>query len=307
MERVKIKSIREVKSYDKYDLEIKDNHNFFANDILVHNCRCITVVKENNIKIYSRTGKEFLTLDKIKDSIKSNSTMPNPPYVLDGEVCIVDEDDNEDFTAIMKLIKKKDFTIENPRYKIFDIFKIEDFENHKSEEIFSDRLIELNKIKDSNKILDVVEQTKVKGKAHLEEIIKEADKSGYEGVMLQKDVIYEGKRSNNLLKIKKFKDKEFKVLQTENSKIRYIDYDGNNIPFEKEELMLKSVIIKYKGNNVSVGSGFSIEQRKQFCKNPELIIGKIITVKYFETTMVNGIESLRFPTLKAIHGDKRTT
>jgi len=283
-----------------------DKFNYYASRKL-DGCRCITVVKEDEIKIYSRTGKEFLTLDKIKNAIRNNITMPKPPYVLDGEVCIVDEDDNEDFAAIMKLIKKKDFTIDSPRYKVFDILKIEDFENHKSEEIFSERIKKLNKIKDSNKTLDIVEQIIIDDQGHLEQMIKEADELGYEGTMLQKDVIYEGKRSNNLLKVKKFKDKEFKVLSTENSEIRYIDYDDNGVAFEKSEVMLKSVVVKHKGNNVSVGSGFSIEQRRRFYENPELIIGKIITVKYFETTIVDGIESLRFPTLKVIHGDKRTT
>ena len=39
MKIVKIKSIKKVSNYSpRYDLTIKDNHNFFANGILVHNC-----------------------------------------------------------------------------------------------------------------------------------------------------------------------------------------------------------------------------------------------------------------------------
>lgn len=35
---VKIKSIKVIPNEDVYDITVKDNHNFFANDILVHNC-----------------------------------------------------------------------------------------------------------------------------------------------------------------------------------------------------------------------------------------------------------------------------
>ena len=39
MKTVKLKSIKKVKSKSKrYDISVKDNHNFFANGILVHNC-----------------------------------------------------------------------------------------------------------------------------------------------------------------------------------------------------------------------------------------------------------------------------
>ena len=39
MKVCKIKSIKKIKNKSKkYDLQIKDNHNYFANDILVHNC-----------------------------------------------------------------------------------------------------------------------------------------------------------------------------------------------------------------------------------------------------------------------------
>ena len=44
MQTVKIKSITKLNNkFDKFDLEIQDNHNFFANNILVHNCRCVSM------------------------------------------------------------------------------------------------------------------------------------------------------------------------------------------------------------------------------------------------------------------------
>ena len=75
---------------------------------------------------------------------------------------------------------------------------------------------------------------------------------------------------------------------------------------ECEEEMLSCVYIKHKDHTVRVGSGFSIEKRQDFYKNPDAILGKIITVQYFEETKnQEGGISLRFPTFKVLHGDAR--
>ena len=89
---------------------------------------------------------------------------------------------------------------------------------------------------------------------------------------------------------------------TVNGEIRFINKDY------KEETMegLSSVVITHKGFKVNVGSGFSIKQRKLYKEHPELIIGKTITVKYFEETInQDGGISLRFPTIKHIYEDGR--
>jgi DNA ligase-1 len=76
---------------------------------------------------------------------------------------------------------------------------------------------------------------------------------------------------------------------------------------EHEETMLSCVTINHKGYSVRVGSGFSIEQRQEFYKNPRKILGQIITVQYFtESKNQDGGLSLRFPTFKILHGSSRT-
>jgi DNA ligase-1 len=70
--------------------------------------------------------------------------------------------------------------------------------------------------------------------------------------------------------------------------------------------MLSAIKIPYKGNTVSVGSGFSIEQRQEFYKNPKKILGKTVTIQYFEETLnEQGLYSLRFPVLKHIYDSGR--
>ena len=68
--------------------------------------------------------------------------------------------------------------------------------------------------------------------------------------------------------------------------------------------MLSQVYIEHKGHRVKVGSGFSQEQRIKY--TTEEIIGKTITVQYFEETINDeGIPSLRFPVVKHIYENGR--
>lgn len=270
--------------------------------------RCLAVYKDGKVKLFSRTGKEFLTLDKVKEAIKEEiyndaPHIPSLDFVLDGEICIVDSNENENFTDVMKEIRKKDHTIENPRYKIFDLISYQDFIDKKSKTTFSDRYENYMKIESPSGILDPVEQTVIKNTEHFEEMSAYADNHGWEGLIIRKDVPYAGKRSKNMLKVKSFNDAEYKVIGIETGPFRIISEDTG---LEVEEEMLASVVIEHKGSQVNVGSGFSLNERRQFFDNPKDIVGKKITVQYFEESVdKDGDLSLRFPTLKTIHGVER--
>ena len=68
--------------------------------------------------------------------------------------------------------------------------------------------------------------------------------------------------------------------------------------------MLSQVWIEHKGHKVKVGSGFTQEQRLQYVDGS--IVGKTITVQYFEETKNDkGGISLRFPTVKHIYENER--
>ena len=70
--------------------------------------------------------------------------------------------------------------------------------------------------------------------------------------------------------------------------------------------MMAQAYIIHKGHQVKVGSGWNQEQRLKYEANPELIIGKTITVQYFEETKnQKGGISLRFPTVKHVFENGR--
>ena len=71
--------------------------------------------------------------------------------------------------------------------------------------------------------------------------------------------------------------------------------------------MLSQVWIEHKGHRVKVGSGWTFCKRQRLQYMDGSIVGKTITVQYFEETHNDkGGISLRFPTVKIVHGfDKR--
>lgn len=261
--------------------------------------RCLTVIDMfGEVKFFSRQGKEFLTLDNLKMDIKALGLTNT---VFDGEVCIVDENMNEDFAGIIKEIKRKDHTIANPYYYIFDMLDLEDFNDKVSKDNFAKRLVNLRTYVQETKMIGILEQLECSD-AIFDLMMEKSKKGGWEGLMLRKNSTYKGKRSNEILKVKQMFDDEYVVVDLENDYHRVI-VDGQEI----EEMMLKNVIIEHKGNRVQVGSGFSHEQRRHFYENPDEILGKQITVQYFEeTTNKNGTHSLRFPVIKAVYENMRT-
>lgn len=260
--------------------------------------RCLTVIDENgDVKFFSRAGKPFLTLDALKPSIRK---MGLKNMVLDGEICMTDENGDEDFQGIIKEIKKKDHTIKTPKFFVFDLLTIDEFESKISNRILSERLDLAKKTIEDGELIEVLSQH-IGDEDVFINMMKESKDNGWEGLMIRKNTTYQGKRSNDILKVKQFFDAEYTVIDIENDTNRVI-VDGKEV----EEMMMRNVVIEHKGTRVQVGSGFSHEQKRLYFKQPELILGKQITVQYFEETHnKNGGISLRFPTVKAIYEAKR--
>ena len=263
--------------------------------------RCLTVIDANGEpKFFSRQGKEFLTLDHLKLDIKALGLKNT---VLDGEVCILNENGNEDFAGIIKEIKRKDHTIVKPYYWMFDMLSMEDFNSKTSEITFGQRITDLLDLSLGKglTLIGVLPQ-EICNDQIFSAMMAQSKANGWEGLMLRKDAAYKGKRSDEILKVKQMFDDEYIVVDLENDVHRVI-VDGAEV----EELMLKNVIIEHKGNQVRVGSGFSHEQRRHYFENPNEILGKQITVQYFEESQSkSGEYSLRFPVIKAVYDGVRT-
>ena len=291
-------SVALAKEYDgKCDWQ---NDNWWASRKL-DGVRCLAVVNyEGECTLYSRMGKELTTLNKVKEAIEATGIINT---VFDGEICLIDENGNEDFQGVMKQLRRKDHQIENPAYMIFDMIHKPNFDNQEGGPILSERLRALRGFLTgrfiNSDILRYTHQYVITDGRHFDKWGQLATDNKWEGFMLRKDVTYEGKRTKNLLKVKKFFDAEYEVID--------FDIDDHEIVVDGRSetvQMLSQVWIEHKGHKVKVGSGWTHEQRLKYIDGS--IVGKIITVQYFEETKNDkGGISLRFPTVKHIHGNKR--
>lgn len=283
------------KEYDPEKHKINSKH-FLSRKL--DGVRCLVFIRANNkknagldIRFYSRNGKEFLTLDTLRRSIETHWNGPTD-IILDGEVCLVDENMNEDFSSIMQEIRRKDHTIENPFLFVFDTYPIEYFGRSYSDISYGEYGSKEGPefLKNLHRIAWLPQVT-VTSEEELDLIVS-SKPAHWEGFILRKNVPTEFKRSQNLLKIKSFRESDYRIINVTL---------GSMMMNGREESCISALEIEHKGELVRVGSGLSWEQRVAWYKNPEEIIGKTVTVKYFsESQDKHGNLSLRFPILKRI-------
>lgn len=274
----------------------------------------VTVDNDCNVRVeyYSRQGKLFETLNNLDIAFEQLfRTRPNSHWVVDGEVCIIDDNGHENFQGLMSLVRRKDYTIEHPRFNAFDILTLDEFWGHAKSPKFSERLQRLHDLyneatngssQDINRVFDILQQERLTTRDQFDRWMDKRIAGDWEGLMVRKDVPYEGKRSNNLLKIKPMKDDEYVVTGLIEGDLTYNTTNGSEVIHG-----VSALTITHKGNQVKVGSGLSKDQRLRWIEHPEEIIGKTITVKYFEETQdaKTGEYSLRFPTLVYVYDGER--
>lgn len=250
-----------------------------------------------NGKLISRQGIEFKGLEHIIRELSNYGK----DYIFDGELIRKNTDglsDNENFTIGTGIINSDEEDKSCIEFVIFDMADKLDFLVHgKSKQDYRIRRGMLNGIAEDCQNCDSVRVVPViyygSDPNMIDHYLEYAESMGWEGLMLNKNAPYVCKRTTDLIKIKKFKYSDLKIVGYE---------EGTN----KYEGMLGAVIVDYKGNTVNVGSGFTDEQREEYWKIREELIGKIVEVKYKDVTKdkKTGLESLQFPVFQRIREDK---
>lgn len=269
--------------------------------------RCICVINNESISFYSRQGKEFYTLGVLEYFIREK-VGTSTQLVLDGEVVIKGDDNN--FKLVVGEIKKKNHTIENPQFVVFDAISLEGFYKGKEEESFHQRLdrLRVNHItQDITQTVYKLEQTMIEfsdvsmSSIHWNNLVNESTNNNWEGLMLRKaSSQYIAKRTKDLLKYKLFKEEEFIVTE---AIIDDLTFTEGGVTFKEKTLSAISItnVGETKYLVCNVGSGFTREERRKYFSNPREIVGKLVTIKFFEVfTNEQGIQSLRFPVFKGV-------
>ena len=247
--------------------------------------RCI-VTKDG---MFSRHGKEIISAPHIRRSLdKVFEKYPN--LVLDGE--LYNHDLNADFNRIISLARKTRPTEEDLKesekyiqYWIYDLPSCpEDFHTRNWELI----RLWVNEEKYFDKYCVCVETHPVTCDEEVQHRLEGYLDHGYEGAIVRLNKPYENKRTNSLLKVKKFEDEEFSILDIEEGRGNLAGKAGR-------------IIVDVDGKRVSAGLKFSHDDAADIWRNREQYIGKKATVKYFSRTPDG---SLRFP--KCIQIDRES-
>lgn len=267
MQKLTISKIEVVPAtFDRYDIQVNNTQNFFANGMLVHNCRMLTIVYPNGkVDQYSRNGKELVNFDKIKQQIAKNAIFFAEPVVLDGEIM------SASFQDLMKQARRKtDVQADDSVLNLFDIITLAEFQAGIGKHRQLDRSYSLATWFEQNKDhlpnVTVIGQEMVDldtqiGRDRLLEINKAALEGKYEGIMLKDpQAVYECKRSRNWLKMKPFIEESLTATAVEEGKAdsKFVGTMGA-IVFEG--------VVDGKKVKVSCGGGYSIKQRAQIWAN----------------------------------------
>lgn len=240
------------------------------------------------VKFYSRVGQLIEGLVEIDAEMKE--FMPRN-FALDGELTIsnyFEMPSKDAYKAASKIIRLKGDTPKTGlTYRVFDCMTAEEFLSQKCDKTYFERRETLATFAVVAEHIEVLPVLYI-GDDTSEVItwLNKVTANGGEGVMLNlASAEYVWGRTWNLMKVKKFTSLDLEVVGVEEGSGRLAGTLG-------------AIHVRYKdGNVVKVGSGFSDEERKLFWNSPELILNKVVEVKYFEESQnADGSYSLRFPT-----------
>lgn len=248
--------------------------------------RAVLEVNDNDIKIFSRQGKLITGLKDIENEAKQLS---NGFY--DGELLLNKENlpSKDLYRETVTVVNSKDDFKSNIIFNVFDYIDYNSFLQGKWNKKCKDRKAfvhkELDRIKARwIKSVEILYQ----GEYNKDIVQQELDKQiklEHEGVMINlTNAPYESKRTKNILKVKTMQDCDLKIKGFE---------EGTG----KNKGTLGAIIVDYKGFPVKVGSGFTDKDRDYFWINKNELLGRVITVQYFEetTNKKDNSLSLRFP------------
>ena len=262
--------------------------------------RILTVVyQDGRVNQFSRNGKELVNFTHIKDQIAKTVTGIREPVVFDGEIM------STSFQDLMKQVhRKSNVNIKDAVLYLFDLIPLSAFENG----IWStDQLTRCKKIaawKDlwdeetpNVQVLDydIVDLNTDEGQLEFERIREQAINDGFEGLVIKDpNAPYECKRTTSWLKYKPNIEVSLTVVKVEKG-------TGRN----KKRLgaLVCEGIDDEKFIQVNVGSGFSDDDRINYWRWRDELIGQIVEVRADVITQnQDGTYSLRFPRFVRFRG-----
>lgn len=251
--------------------------------------RCLAVINQGKVTLYSRAGTEFLNFPSIAESLERS--FPTASLVLDGEIM------SDDFQSMQKsaFANKRGTTVGDVKYFVFGYIPYSEWNTKSFNMKTSQRLQELTDLKSSfEENIVLVNQRFITSADDAYKFEAECMEQGYEGAMLLPDIpYYLGKKSNKLLKLKTMQSQDCRIVGL---------YEGE-AGSRNDGVMGGVDLIQENGVACRCGSGFTDSDREYMWNNKAEFIGKIAEIKYQELTE-DGV--MRFPVFLRWRNDKQS-
>lgn len=267
----------------------------FAITTKIDGGRIIAIKENGQVTFYTRAGQKYEGLVDLEAEMLEK--FPDG-VCLDGEITLLNTEgipSKEAYKQAMK-ITRADGEKHGVKMLVFDAMLAEEFRAQKCDRIWERRREGLENTFSSQEfnyfqLLPVL--YKGEDTTMITKLLDEAIADQQEGIMINLALApYEFKRTNYLLKVKKFNSADLRVIGFEEGTGKYVG-------------MLGALICDYKDNVVRVGSGLTDNQRKEIWQNRFKYLDTIVEISYFEETKDStGKKSLRFPTFKDFRPDK---
>jgi len=251
-------------------------------------------VNKDTVTLYSRNGKELINFPRIQEQFDSMLDQLPQSMVFDGEVM------SDDFQALMKEIHRKEGAqTDDAVLNLFDCLPLTEFKNGGYKLPLHTRKRELEQFKFGPNI-KLVEWVQVDLDNDYDRFVdynKLCVDKGYEGVMVKPiEGPYECKRSSLWLKVKPFIEVSLKVIDVEEG-------TGRNAGRLGALIVEGTDMDKFIRTNV--GSGLTDQDRDEYWKSKDKLIGQIVEVRADAITQnqdADGEWSLRFPRFLRFRG-----
>lgn len=291
----------EVSLADKYpDRQEKGKLDFpYIVEPKLDGLRCYIKMVDGKIRMFSRGHKEFVSCPHIaKNEFVKKFFETYPDAILDGE--LYNHELKDDFNKIVSLVKKtkpKPEDLEESaklvQYHCFDSYYPDDadlpyihrkgrllylwindttlpWEDKQPLSYDNFRVVGTIPMKWQGGVL--VGVTRVHTENNVENKIELFTYQGYEGIMLKKDVPYFFGRSFDMLKYKKFKDAEYRIVDFEEGK-------GN-----LKGIAAAVICETDNGERFKAGVTGTQDYARNLYENRNEYVGKLATIKYQELT-----------------------
>lgn len=249
--------------------------------------RCLAVVKDGDVTLYSRNGSVYKNFPSIEESL--STLCKDTSVVLDGEIM------SDDFQSMQQsaFASKRGTTVGDVKFHVFDYIPHKEWESGKFTTKKSDRYRYLEGMSHAfPENITLVDHDLVSDKQAILDLEVQYMALGYEGVMVVPDIpYYKGRKSNKLMKFKTMLSQDCEIIGF---------YEGTE--GTRHEGRMGGIVVRQEnGLECECGSGFSDADRDYMWNNKSEFLGRIAEIKYQELTNHN---IMRFPIFVRWRNDK---